>query len=369
MTTIISAPTTVTVGVSGNQTLASLAASMAPGTWAELTSASSQNAVLGVGPTSGSTIHYCNSMPWNSRNKTIEIVAMDHAAGMQRYMRYDDASNAFVLVMADDGAGAATRHGYDHNAVNPYTGDVYHRLGEYGYEGPGLLVRKFAFGGSSFTNMARVTTLFYMQIAIGATWWSGAFAGAGVQGCLLLYNSGDSQIGGSAADGGMYAYDPLADSWFWKSLGMSPYYGAAGYSYNSVLEYSATHNCAVYGGGGDGPRKLWRLNANRSVTPMPDAPASTTVGIQSGNFVADPVTGNFLLLSAGELWELNPTGSGTWTKQTGARVPPARVGVPGGPGVTFIEGVISSAIPEYGIVAYIKQTGVNYGTFFVYKHA
>lgn len=368
MATILSVPTTVTVGAPGTTSLASLAAAMASGTWAEFTSAARQDAVLGVGPTSGSTIHYCNSMPWNPIRKGIEIIAMDHGTGTQRYMRYDAASNAFVLVRADTGDGVLTtpRHGYDHSSVDP-SGNLYHRVPT--NAGSPQRVIKYPIGGSTFADVAGTSTLFYSQIAIGATWWSGAFMGAGAQGCLLLYNSGDSQIGGSATDGGMYAYDPLADSWFWKSLGMSPFYGTTGISYHSVLEYSAAHNCAVYGGGGDNPRKLWRLNANRSVTPMPDAPTSTYVGIQLGNFVADPVTGNFLLLSAGELWELNPTGSGSWKKQTGARVPPARVGVPGGPGVSVIEGVISCAIPDYGIVAYVNQTGMSGGTFFAYKHA
>jgi hypothetical protein len=150
--------------------LSSIAAARTAGSWVRV-SASNQDAVLGVGPTSGSTIHYCNQMPWNPQRSAIEIVAMDHNAGMQRYMRYNALSNAFELVQADDGAGTATRHGYGHNSVNPFTGDVYHRLAEYGYEGSGPLVRKFAMGGSSFTNLARPTTLFYMQNAIGSCWW------------------------------------------------------------------------------------------------------------------------------------------------------------------------------------------------------
>ena len=32
-------------------------------------------------------------------------------------------------------------------------------------------------------------------------------------------------------------------------------------------------------------------------------------------------------------------------------------------------GVIASAIPEYGVVAYITQTSQTGGTFFLYKHA
>jgi hypothetical protein len=96
---------------------------------------------------------------------------------------------------------------------------------------------------------------------------------------------------------------------------------------------------------------------------MPDVPPGKAVGIQNGLLVNDPVSGNFLLLSAGELWELNPSGSGTWTQQTGLRVPPGAVGVPGN-----LDAVIASSISDYGVVAFITQPGHTGATFFLYKH-
>ena len=130
------------------------------------------------------------------------------------------------------------------------------------------------------------------------------------------------------------------------------------------MAYSAARNVAVYGGGNDNPRKVWRLNADRSFTPMPDAPTGCTLGVQQGVLCEDPVTGNFLVLSQGNLFELNPTGSGSWTKLSGSRVPPSAVGNPTAP-----DGVICTPIPQYGVVAYITQTSQVGGTFFLYKHA
>jgi hypothetical protein len=98
---------------------------------------------------------------------------------------------------------------------------------------------------------------------------------------------------------------------------------------------------------------------------MPNTPGSTEVGIQHGNLVNDPVTGNFLLLSAGQLWVLNPSGSGSWTQQSGTRAPPAGVGIPG---PSQLDSVISTAIDTYGVVAYITFRGRS-GNFFLYKHA
>jgi hypothetical protein len=139
---------------------------------------------------------------------------------------------------------------------------------------------------------------------------------------------------------------------------MAPNYGG-GATYHSVMEYSAIKNVAVYGGGNAAPTKLWRMSADGSVLAMPNVPAGKRVGIQGGLLVAEPVTGNFLVLSARELWELNPDGAGTWTQLAS---PPAGVGDPG-----FPTAVISSAISDYGVVAYITQPSRTGGTFYLYK--
>lgn len=363
MATLTSSPTTMSITAPGTSALATLARNMPAGSWARL-SAQDQNAVIGVGSQSGSMIHYCNAMPWNPVSRSIEIVAMDHNWGSLRYARYVEGLNKFVLMSNDIGFGSATQHGYDHNSVNPHTGDLYHRLIKNAVGGSSLSVaRKALSSATTFVEIPSVSTN-YSQIAIGSCWWSGNFSGAGAQGCLVLFNSGDSF--GRSTDGQIAAYDPLTNKWFMNKLGMAPNYKSGGSTYHSVIEYSAGRNVAVYGGGNDAPRRLWRLNADGSATVMPDVPSGRAVGMQQGNLSCDPVTGNFLLLSAGELWELNPTGSGSWTQLTGSRTPPSGVGIPG-PGNP--DGVISTSIPEYGVVAYITQTSQTGGTFYLYKHA
>ena len=341
----------------GNTALGNLARSMAPGTWAQLTAAN-QDAVLGVGNVSGTMIHFCNSMPWNPFSKVIEIIGMDHNWGMQRHVRYDVKTNQFILVAADDGLGTQVQHGYDHNTVNPFTGDLYHRFYS-GFTGTISSFKK-VLGGSSFVALPGVSAS--DQVAIGATWWSGPFVGGGSQGSFMIFNSGNAL--GNANDGQILAYNPLSNTWFFNKQAMAPFYGS-GSTYHSVIEYSSIKNVAVYGGGNVAPNRLWRLNSDGSFIAMPNVPAGKGVGIQQGLLVNEPVSGNFLLLSAGELWELNPTGSGTWTQQTGARVPPGAVGVPG---PSNPEAVIVSAIPDYGVVAFITQPGHTGATFFLYKH-
>jgi hypothetical protein len=333
---------------------------MVPGTWAQL-NAANQDAVLGVGNVSGTMIHFSNSMPWNPFSKVIEVIGMDHNWGMQRHVRYDEASNSFIVVAADDGLGTQTQHGYDHNTVNPFTGDLYHRFFS-GFTGTISSFKK-VLGGSSFVALPGV--LASDQVAIGATWWSGPFVGGGSQGSFMLFNSGNAI--NTANDGQILAFNPLTNTWFYNQQGRAPFYDSTGggNTYHSVMEYSSIKNVAVYGGGNAAPDRLWRLNQDGSFIAMPNVPPGKGVGIQQGLLVNDPVSGNFLLLSAGELWELNPSGSGTWTPQIGTRTPPGAVGVPG-PGTP--EAVIASSISDYGVVAFITQPGHTGATFFLYKH-
>jgi hypothetical protein len=337
-----------------NTVLGNLANSMAPGTWAQLT-VSNQDSILGVGSVSGTMIHFSNSMPWNPFSKVIEIIGMDHDWLMQRHVRYDVRTNQFVLVAADDGLGTQTQHGYDHNTVNPYTGDLYHRFYS-GFTGT-ISSYKKVLGGSSFTALPGVSAT--EQVAIGATWWSGPFVGGGSQGSFMIFNSGNAL--GNDKDGQILAYNPLSNTWFFNKDAMAPFYGS-GSTYHSVMEYSSLKNVAVYGGGNVAPNKLWRLNQDGSFTAMMDVPNGKGVGIQQGLLVNDPVSGNFLLLSAGELWELDPSGSGTWNQLTS---PPAEVGIPG---PANPQAVIASSISDYGVVAFITQPGQTGATFFLYKH-
>src|ERR1041384_816205 len=258
----------------GNTALGNLARSMAPGTWAQLTAAN-QDAVLGVGNVSGTMIHFCNSMPWNPFSKVIEIVGMDHNWQMQRHVRYDEASSSFIVVAADDGLGTQVQHGYDHNTVNPFTGDLYHRFYS-GFTGTISSFKK-VLGGSSFVALPGVSAS--EQVAIGATWWSGSFVGGGSQGSFMIFNSGNAL--GNANDGQILAYNPLTNVCFFSRGAMPPFEGS-GETSHSVREYSPPKNGAVYGGGNVAPNKLWRLDSDGSFIAMPDVPPGKAVGIQNG---------------------------------------------------------------------------------------
>jgi hypothetical protein len=349
MATILSNPTTITVRGAGTTALSSLASSMSPGTWAQL-NVSNQDAVLRDIGVTGSMLPYCNKTPWNPVTKCIEIVAGDHlgATPDMKHVRYDEATNQFSTAQSAP-AVPGIGHGNDHSAVNPFTGDLYHRLYS-GFTGRISCMKKAA-GAGSFANIPSVTAS--EQVAMGTCWWSGSFTGAGAQGAFMIYNTG---VNG----GQILAFNPLTNSWFYSQTNKAP---GSSSGYSSVMDYSARKNVAVYGGGNGAPSSLWRMSSDGSVVAMPAAP-SGKVGLQMGILVTEPVTGNFLLLSSGSLWELNPSGSGTWTKQSGSRTPPGAVGIP-----SSSEHLVACAIPDYGVVAFITQNLASGGTFYLYKHA
>lgn len=365
----------------GSGELATLAASMSAGTWAELT-VSNQNSVLGdvAAGGEGSDLGYMNAACYIPQSDRIQIVGADHGGYLSMHViEYDIATNSFIeralgtYNAGDTQTGTGPGHGFDHAAVNPYTGDAYQSVyGTGSFGAPSsfkFAVRKRVYGDDRFT----VTLPFTMidqsiNITFGTCWWSGSFAaggGAGAQGCLMVFNQGNAINGGSANDCVINAFDPLTSSWFYAKIGAAPFYGSGGgATYHALAEYSPGKNVMVYGGGNAASNRLWKMTSDGTVTELTNVPSGKGVGIQQGLLINEPMTGNFLLLSAGELWELNPDGSGTWTQQTGSRVPPAGVGLPSAP-----DAMCCVDLPEHGVVAYITQPTNTGGTFYLYKHA
>ncbi len=336
--------------IGGDSSLADLSESLSPGDWGQLNSVTGQDAVIGSqSGSSGSAITFANSQPWNPLNQSIEIMGADHLGGASAWMehaRYSSSTNSFSVIHPT-GFLSGIGHVYDHLAVNPHNGDVYF-VPYTGFTGTIPLFRK-PFSGGSYSQVFSFTPI-SDQATHGSAWWSGSFSGAGAHGCFVLYDNG-------SGSGQLRCYDPLSASQIYSNDNAAP--GSAGDDYHTVVEYSAVHNVAVYGGGKSNANRLWRLSSDGSVTSMPDAPMS--IGMQNANLVNDPASGNFILMGSGQLWELNPTGTGRWTRMGSI---PSGVGDPAAP-----DGMISCAISDFGVIAYITQDSSSGGTFFLYKHA
>lgn len=334
--------TSTTAGCSqSGSALAAAVRAMTPGSWAAMSPVpSGLSAALGAGSSTGNMIPYCNAGTWNPVSKRIEILGQDHGWGNMRHVQYDEATNSFNFV---GNIGTSEGHGYDHYNVNPTNGDLYYK--EYAYGTGGRLWRK-PYGGS--WNPSFSTVPIHQQVGIGTCWWTGSMTPAiGNQGVFMLM---DSDFGTFAA------YDPVAGTWFtFGNANVTP-------GYHSVGAYSAVHNCAVFGGGTGGGRRIWRVNSDRTFTELANCPSNCQIGIYQGGLVCDPVSGKFLVLSGGNLFQLDPTGSGTWTQLTGARVPPAAVNNP-----TATESMLMCELPDHGAIAVVSMSTAS-GNMYLYRH-
>src|SRR5258708_2672736 len=105
MTSIVSAPTTITVTSpnTGTSVLARTAASMAPGTWAQLATNNIVPTLGQTGGASGFVFGYADKAVWDSTSRRIFYVGSDHFApgpGGPRFVQYDDATNTWSMLIA-----------------------------------------------------------------------------------------------------------------------------------------------------------------------------------------------------------------------------------------------------------------------------
>src|SRR5262245_14165116 len=323
----------------GGTTLGNIAASMQPGTWAQVAQ-TNINAILGVGPSTGNKLPFASSAAWDSSRLKLHYVGNDHGEPSS-YIVYDATTNSWTNTGT---IPVHSGHGYDHLSLNPNSGSLYVR--EYGISPGGNTIWELPMGGSWAVKTQWPNTA-YINVANGTAWWTGTFSGAGAQGTLFVYNCG-------AIDGQVVGWNPLTNTWIADIKGFG-----GNSTYHCVMEYSPVYNVAVFGGGNDNLRSVWRLNQNRTVTALATSPVD--LGIQEANIVADPVTGNILVLGFGQFWELDPRGSGTWRRLS---TPPSSVG---DPAWGVLDGVISAPISNYGVVAYITCR-ISDCNFYLYKH-
>jgi hypothetical protein len=327
--------------------LSDAADALEPGNWVQLSPAGNQQAAM---QQSGAWLTgQSNDVGYDPIRGLAHYVGKRQNSFSHRHIYYREATHDWVV--GTNVSNVTSGHGYDHQAVDPATGNVYFR--PYGGDPSRTIYR------ASPQNLSSWSTLVdwplnggYVQVAIGMTWWSGNFTGL-TSGGLMVYNSG-------ATNGQIQIFDPVTNTW------ETPIAGFGGAStYHSAMTYSPVHNVAVLGGGNGNPRKVWRLNADRSVTPLRDAPSSygPMVG-GAGYLVNEPVTGYFLLVSTnGTMWELDPRGAGTWTQLTGGAAPPAGVSASS-------RGNICWAVPTHGVVVFagVDSSGAD-PQMWLYKHA
>src|SRR5215831_3530034 len=335
---------TITVTPAGGASLIqAAAASMTPNSWKEVTGIIGQKETLQQPNVATSVLAQANTFGWNPVLKRIQGLGQGHGGGLA-YWEYDDATNTFKRWWqsapsnysppwpSSFGGGI---HAYDHNVVNPYTGDYYVRDSSQGSSS--LQIWKLPNGasrgpggdpntsgpwgdGSALVMVPSVRSQVpYQGAATGHCWAKTGFFGSGAQGCFVGYITGSYAGGDPATWGGVIAYDPVANSWIKNvaGAGQIPLENC----YHGVCEYSPSADCIVYGGGNGQGDKLWKMTSNGIVSAVTTPPFGVGVSLDTSNsqfapegrLTVDPVTGKFLLFGKGQLWELDAT-TNTWAR-------------------------------------------------------
>jgi len=340
---------TTTMAAASN--LSTKAAQMAPGTFAELTATTGFNngAVLNPpGCTRGDVItQFANKAVWNPITKRFQFSGSPHApcsGTNEMAIFYDDATNSWGQLPTPPNSKNDPRHSYDHNTLNPATGEHYYTY-------------------YNSTNLVRLSS-------DGSTWTTLASRGGNAQCCRAQAWFPDLSGGRLIhydGDWGIRAYNPATNSWTQLSRGNGadgtnlPQFSAD--PYQVFAHYSPLCQCVVFGGGVG----FYKLNSNGSFTTLSKSGAPNggqfRIGPGGTSIVTEPVTGVLLFINGTTMAEFNPVGTGSW-RTVSVAVPSFFT-----QGDSTAESLISAPISTYGVVMYVKHDDAGTGHVYLYKHA
>ena len=328
--TAVSATTlAATVGTS----LADLAARLKAGEWGELVTSNINSA---LGETSGNTatgdiLPYAEGMVWDPVNRSVYFVGSDHnykpgSYNSTRFVYYSDATNSWGTLPSP--AGTQINHAYDHNTLNPVTGDFY--FTNYSDSGQALVKRFNVRQGGSWSDVQPQAP------------------GPSLQAALTFVPELNTPVFFST--GAAYQYTGSS----WSSLG-----SVSGLDYHLFAEYNPVHKVTVFGGG-NGSSRMYKLSATGQVTSLKDAPL--TLSLPSMEFSVDPVSGEYLVINSSKSFRAYNVVTDSWRTLS---APPASIWNTQGQDVMHIAAV---PVSTYGVIMYVTCDGPDCRVN-VYKHA
>lgn len=330
-------------GGGGGSALATLAASMTTGQWAQMSPAPSGLSLFtGQGGVSGLAIGFAIKMGRDPNAKKIYFIGSDHIAPTI-FLGYTESTNIWAAEAGSVPWGGGTNgnttpsHGYDHTVFDPVGNKLYHR--PFGSR----VLRRWD-GGTTWGSLDYSGTLAYNAGSAGVAW----FPELGAAGRIVVYQLENG------INGALISIDPDGTITTHVSGASSTLAGTG--DPHCFCMYSQPRGCVVFGGG-NGSSKVWKMNAAGTVTALDDIPAgfTETTGPASPNSMpfTDPVSGNIVVIQSANNWrELNPNaGSGSqWSVKGGtASILSAN---------TFdasAYGVVAATLPEYGVAVFMKN--------------
>ncbi len=280
-----------TFAASGSTELHTLALTMSAGQWATLTVSGLVTTLFtGAGFT---TLGYLDKACYDPTRKQVRFIGQGHLQD-QRYHQYDETTNTFSNLddpsWDDGGSGKPSwiGHGYQHNAMDPATGDHYYRIT----------------GSSTIHRLTRSSGVWDTIAAptVPGTPISGALEWLpeiGTQGGLI-FSSGSASVQ-------VQRWDKAGNSW--SNVG-----SISARSNHSVAVRSIPNSLVLLGGGNHEPQ-LWSVGASGGLTARTDCPIS--FGINATITTACPTSGDLLVFAPGGSGYSYSVSSGNWTALSG----------------------------------------------------
>ncbi len=323
------------LGQSSGTTLATLAAQMQPGTWAELSTTGWNNSLLSWPGSASSLLAYTDEAHWDASAKQVLFIGQDHnsnwdsdPATTAKFVRYVDATNAWERLpnIPTSWGPGNIGHQYDGSAFDPARRRFYNRP----FNNATIYQYDLAAGSWSALTSFSLASL---NITCGLEYFP-------EMGGLVYFQSGS----------GAFFYDTGTGQWRTLAAGLGPS------TYHEMSEYSPRHKVVLFGGG-NGSRMLWKVDASGTVTRLGDAPIG--IGITHAIFTQDPVSGKFIVIGKNrEFYEYDVT-TDAWTPRPGATSPIFSF--------QSFETCIATPISTYGVIL-VGEWYYDQSKVFLYKH-
>jgi hypothetical protein len=347
-TALVCAFALVTAQAASAGALASLASSMQPGTFAELTGMNGWNngSVLvptEFGCTPGDYItQYAEKAGWDPVSDRVLFVGQSHGNCYGgRFVIYTEATNTWSIGPYPQGvcqSGSPSQpcfaHGYDHNTVDRLTGDAYYR---------------------------HYNSLNFWRFRNGA-WTTIAGPNAGRAQCCgaIEYFSDLGRLIFIDGDWGVWSWNPSTSAWT-QLANTNAANNTPGLpnlpmiSYNNYALYNPVEKVMLFGGGSN----MYKMDATGRITTLRSPPVA--VQVTRTVLSLDPVSGKYILLSGSSMYEYNVR-TDTWA-QLPTPVPSTLTAMLG-----VGDGLIQAPITEHGVIMFVKYNFTG-SKVYLYKHS
>jgi hypothetical protein len=317
---------------SAQNALATLAASLPVGSWQELTT--TNIGALNQSGTDGHIIPYGGDAAWDAGSRKLLFVGNDHIDSIMseadRFVIYSADTNAWRNMAPPPWSSAGmTDHGYYEHAADG-NGHMYRRANK-----SGRTFGIFDIASETWSSTA-ADNLSSSSCCSGADWFpelggmihvQGGEPGGGV---VRLYNASTGQWSGLASN-----LAPLTDGTFTYA------------AYNSVAKLM------IFGQ----KSAAYKLTSSGAVSQIASSPNLYDGSGYLGSVIADPVSGEFVALTAtGRTLYVYNVSTDTWETR-------ATTNMPNLSGYS----VIGAPVPNYGVILYVTCKVGSCKTW-VYKH-